>query len=127
MIWLAAILPRLGITARTAKWIGIAVLAVAAILFVRHMIRKDATIAKQEVVIQGQEAVIAAGATNGAAKDAAAIQGAVDADRIITNTKERNDAIDKAADGAPSDAAVAYGCLRLKRAGRDTSAIPACR
>lgn len=65
--------------------------------------------------------------TNAAANDAAADQRAKDAISNDTAAKERKDAIEQAAPGRPSDAAVRLGCERLRQAGQDTSGLAACR
>ena len=65
--------------------------------------------------------------TDAAANDAAADQRAKDAISNDTAAKERKDAIEQAAPGRPSDAAVRLGCERLRQAGQDTSGIAACR
>ena len=64
--------------------------------------------------------------TDAAANDAAADQRAKDAISNDTAAKERKDAIEKAAPGRPSGAAVRLGCERLRQAGQDTSGIAAC-
>jgi len=65
--------------------------------------------------------------TDAAAHDAAAEQRAKDAISNDTAAKERKDAIEQAAPGRPSDAAIRLGCERLRQAGTDTSGIAACR
>lgn len=46
--------------------------------------------------------------------------------RIAEQEKEANDAIAKTNDSAPSDAALSHNCIRLRRAGIDTSRFPEC-
>ena len=61
-----------------------------------------------------------------AAREGASIERAQDTAETVELQNEMVEEIRKAPDSLPSDAAVRLGCLRLRAAGRDTSAIPAC-
>lgn len=61
------------------------------------------------------------------AKEQAAIQRADDTAIITKAEKERNDEIRKATDSQPSAARNKLNCERLRKAGTDTSGLPACR
>lgn len=64
---------------------------------------------------------------DGDAKTVAATERATDT--ILTDQKHKEliDAVQTAPDSAPDAARVRLGCERLRQAGRDTTAIPACR
>ncbi|MET0364508.1 MAG: hypothetical protein ABW169_07620 [Sphingobium sp.] len=128
---IAALLMRVGLTARAGKTIAIVLImllvTLGAIWTVQHIQRQEATIDSQQIVIQGQAAEMEMMRVNQDALDAASAAREADTVRINDQVKETTHAIDKASDGAPSDAAVRLGCDRLRRAGRDTSAYPACR
>jgi hypothetical protein len=61
------------------------------------------------------------------AKEDAAIQRANDTAETTQAEKDRNDAINQAPDSQPSAARNKLNCERLRRAGKDTDSIPACR
>lgn len=61
------------------------------------------------------------------AKLEAADQRAKDQATISANQEERNDEIRKAPDSKPSAARNALNCDRMRRQGKDTSGIAACR
>jgi hypothetical protein len=50
-----------------------------------------------------------------------------DAEEVLELKEELVDAVEKTPDTLPTERRIARGCVQLRRAGHDTSAIPACR
>lgn len=107
--------------ARAAAWAALIILCVAALGIAKCTYDSRVIAAHNAKVTQKTLR------TDAAAHDAAADQRAKDAISNDTAAKERKDAIEQAAPGRPSDAAVRLGCERLRQAGKDTSGIAACR
>lgn len=107
--------------ARVAAW-AIVIAAGIAILGVAKCTYDGRVVEKHDAKVTGKTLT-----TDAAAKDVAAEQRARDTIAADTAEKERNDAIDQAPAGRPSDAAVRLGCRRLRQAGQDTSRIAECR
>ena len=64
--------------------------------------------------------------TNEAANANAADSRVADAEQVLELKEELTDAVSQIPDDVPDPVAVALGCQRLRAAGKDTTAIPAC-
>jgi hypothetical protein len=60
------------------------------------------------------------------AKDNAAQDRVTDAEQVLELKEELTDAVAEIPDDVPDAVAVQLGCQRLRNAGKDTAAIPAC-
>jgi len=85
---------------------------------------RRAGMAAADVAIQ--RANVKALERNAAASEKASAERVSDAEEVIQIKKELEDAVAQIPDSVPDAHAVALGCERLRRAGRDTSSIPAC-
>jgi hypothetical protein len=63
----------------------------------------------------------------GAANENAAEARVTDAEEVLELKEELVDAVEKTPDTLPTERRIARGCVQLRRAGHDTSVIPACR
>jgi hypothetical protein len=63
----------------------------------------------------------------GEANENAAEARVTDAEEVLELKEELVDAVEKTPDTLPTERRIARGCVQLRRAGHDTSAIPACR
>lgn len=63
----------------------------------------------------------------GAANENAAAARVTDAEEALELKKELVDAVEATPDTLPTERRIARGCVQLRHAGHDTSAIPACR
>jgi hypothetical protein len=61
------------------------------------------------------------------AKEKAAEARVKDAEAVLEMKEELIDAIEETPDTLPTERRIARGCVQLRRAGHDTSAIPVCR
>jgi len=73
------------------------------------------------------EANVQAMKTNAAATGKAADERVADAVTVSDNERALTDAIQDTPDSAPDNVRVALGCKRLREAGKDPAAFPACR
>lgn len=63
----------------------------------------------------------------GEANENAAEARVTDAGQVLELKEELVDAVEKTPDTLPTERRIARGCVQLRRAGHDTSVIPACR
>jgi hypothetical protein len=63
----------------------------------------------------------------GKANENAAEARVTDAEEVLELKEELVDAVEKTPDTLPTERRIARGCVQLRRAGHDTSAIPVCR
>lgn len=97
----------------------VAALALALYLQGRSDGRSKAAAARAQANVEAMK-------TNEAANTNAADARLADAEEVLELKEELTDAVAQIPDDVPDDVAVALGCQRLRAAGTDTSAIPAC-